>query len=48
MVFQRASQQMGSAVQPPTDQPDGDRRGGWNDGNGVIWWMASEKQAPRN
>lgn len=30
-------------VQPVQDRPDGDRRGGVRDANGITWWMGRHK-----
>ncbi len=32
----------GSVVQAMEDKPDGDRRGGIADANGIVWWIATQ------
>ncbi|WP_238368778.1 VOC family protein [Mesobacterium pallidum] len=35
-----------TVVQPVEDKGDGDLRGGVADGNGAVWWIATQKAAP--
>ena len=32
----------GTAVQPPMEKGDGDRRGGVSDPQGTIWWFSTQ------
>jgi PhnB protein len=34
-----------SVVQEVTDKGDGDLRGGVSDSNGIVWWIATQKEA---
>jgi PhnB protein len=45
-VYARGLAAGGTAIQPPTDQSYGDRRGAVLDSNGNQWWIATH-QAPR-
>jgi len=40
--FQAALDAGGTEVQALREDGDGDLRGGFADGNGVIWWMAQQ------
>lgn len=40
-VYERALQAGATSVAEPSDQPDGDRRGGVRDASGNQWWMAT-------
>lgn len=44
-AFERAITAGGSVVQPLERHGDGDLRGGVNDGNGVVWWLARQDDA---
>lgn len=41
-VFKRAIEAGGAEVQPVQEKGDGDRRGGVDDGNGTVWWLATQ------
>lgn len=41
-AFARAEAVGGKVVQAVESKPDGDRRGGIADPNGVVWWLATE------
>jgi uncharacterized glyoxalase superfamily protein PhnB len=41
-AFARAEAAGGIVVQPMEDKPDGDRRGGIADPNGIVWWIAKQ------
>ena len=40
--FARAEAAGGEVVAPPETKPDGDRRGGVRDPNGITWWLAQQ------
>jgi uncharacterized glyoxalase superfamily protein PhnB len=40
-TYQKALSLGATAVQPPSDKGDGDRRGGFLDTSGVTWWIAT-------
>jgi len=42
-AFQRALDTGGTIVQPLELKPDGDRRGGIDDGNNTTWWLARQE-----
>ena len=42
-AFQRALDAGGTIVQPLELKPDGDRRGGIDDGNNTTWWLARQE-----
>ncbi|MCI5075204.1 VOC family protein [Oricola sp.] len=42
-AFQRALEAGGTVVQPLELKPDGDRRGGIDDGNNTVWWLARQE-----
>ena len=42
-VFARALAAGGTVVQPLMRKGDGDCRGGVADGNGVVWWIATQE-----
>lgn len=39
--YARALAAGGRAIEAPVGKPDGDRRGGVRDANGIQWWMAT-------
>lgn len=41
-VFKRAIEAGGAELQPVQEKGDGDRRGGVDDGNGTVWWLATQ------
>ncbi len=41
-AFARGLAAGGSVVQAMEDKPDGDRRGGIADANGIVWWIATQ------
>lgn len=42
-AFRRALEAGGTVVQPLEAKPDGDRRGGIDDGAGTTWWLARQE-----
>lgn len=42
-AFRRALDAGGTVVQPLEAKPDGDRRGGVDDGNNTTWWLARQE-----
>ena len=42
-AFQRALDAGGTVVQPLEPKPDGDRRGGVDDGNNTTWWLSRQE-----
>ena len=42
-AFQRALDAGGTVFQPLELKPDGDRRGGVDDGNNTVWWLARQE-----
>ena len=41
-VFRRALELGAVAVQEPAQQDDPDKRGGFRDPGGIVWWVATE------
>lgn len=44
-AYKRALDAGGTVVQPLELKPDGDRRGGVDDGNNTTWWIARQESA---
>lgn len=43
VAFRRALEAGGTVVQPLELKPDGDRRGGVDDGNNTVWWLSRQE-----